>query len=109
MMNRKEILLNIILPIVVGFALYYAFFPEVIAVDWINSFLGFGFHTDLIERENIIVQFARWYLLDALWAYAFASSIYMFVDAGKRGALLAISFCTALELLQLSSYIRGDI
>lgn len=69
MKNIKLCILNVILPLLAGFIYYYLFCPDVILIAKIDSILKVKYHIQ-IPNTNFMVRFVRFYLLDALWAYA---------------------------------------
>lgn len=62
--------LNCLLALIIGTLIYYFFSPEVIFVKKIDEIIESGLHFELSLRDNWILKFIRFYVLDMLWAYA---------------------------------------
>ena len=107
---KKAVLLNVIIPIMLGGVIYYIFTPEVIFVERIDEVLGLNCHIE-ISSMNFVWQFVRNYFLDMLWGYALVFALFYIFDNGaaKLVAVFIISFMTSciIEMLQLFSIARG--
>lgn len=108
--NKVFLILNILIPIVVGTIIYYLISPEVIFVKEIDAFMGAGFHITCMW-ENPLVRFVRNYMLDMLWGYALVFALY-FVLGNNTAELwkifiIAIAFSATMEALQLTPIISG--
>lgn len=109
--SNKIIVINIILPIILGAVIYYLTSPEVIFVKQIDHFLGNGFHIVGLSTENQVLRFIRNYGLDMLWGYAFVFALFLVVGNNAadlmKSFLIAFLFSTAMEILQLTSFAKG--
>ena len=107
---KKAVLLNVIVPILLGAVIYYIFSPEVIFVKKIDEILGINWHIE-VEQVNEIWKFIRNHFLDMLWSYALVFALFYILDndAAKLKVALIISFMTSciMEMLQLFSIARG--
>lgn len=104
----KWLIINSIVPVLVGAFFYYIFCPDVVFVKKIDDIIHLNAHCYL---DNEIVAFSRNYLLDALWAYAFMNAIYFIMGDNIKG-LIFCCCCTSilaviLEVLQLSQVLSG--
>ncbi len=110
--NKKiRILINVVIPLVVGAVIYYLYSPEVVFVKNINSVMGLNYQEAILEKNNIILQFIRNYYLDMLWAYALVMTLFfiMYDNTVKLYELLGIafSFTVVLEILQVIPSVKG--
>lgn len=112
-MKSKDrfIIMNIVVPIVVGGIIYYFLFPQVFFVKCINEFWGFPQRQAVVLVNNVFLRFVRNYFMDFLWAYALTFAI--FITWGNNAAdinkivVVAFLFSTAMELLQLVPKMNG--
>jgi hypothetical protein len=127
-----EIILNIIIPLILGGSLYFMLSENVIFVQKLKNVMGlreasnisFGVHTNTemsfnileimkkyIQKANWLYIFIRNYFLDMLWAYSLNFTIYLLIDikADKivRTALIASVFAILMESLQLMQNVSG--
>ena len=112
-MKSKDrfIILNIVLPIVVGGIIYYFLSPQVIFVKRIDEIWEFPHRQAIVLVNRTFLRFIRNYLMDFLWAYALTFSIFYIWGnnaAGiKKTVVVAFLFSAVMELLQLMSKING--
>ena len=113
-MNKKakiSILLNIIIPLVLGGLIYYCYSPNVIFVQKIDALLGFAHHPFQLSVDAMPVKIIRNYLLDALWGYSLIFTIFLII--GNKTAnenlvgLVGAVFAGLMELLQLTPLMNG--
>lgn len=91
--KRKRVeLLNVILPLLFGGIYYYLFCPDVAIIKKLDSLLGCAYH--LQPLKFAIFSYIRFYLLDALWAYALFNSLYMILGNNSNALVL----CTVISL-----------
>lgn len=112
MCNKKTIiLLNVIIPILIGAIIYYFFSPNVLFVRYIDDKLGIAFHFVNAIDENEVLQFVRYYFLDMLWAYALVFALYGIMDNNSANLvkifLMTCLFSTVMELLQITPLANG--
>ncbi|MGN0320491.1 MAG: hypothetical protein ACI4D1_06235 [Lachnospira sp.] len=111
MKTKKEVFINIILPIMTGAVIYYIISPDVVFVQRIDAFIGTGMHAGEQAARNAVTVLIRNYLPDILWAYALTFSILFATGnnaAHLRGIFLtAASFSTVMEILQLTPLVKG--
>ena len=109
--NIKSIAANIIIPIIVGAAIYYIIAPEVVFVRCIDDFLGINFHISKFENDNEVIKFLRNYLMDMLWGYALVFSVFFVLGNNKadimKGFVIAFAFSVVMEILQLLPACKG--
>lgn len=107
---KITIVLNIILPIILGGFVYYLYSPEVWFVEKVDTIIGVEIHLSA-KRGSFTWEFVRFYLLDMLWAYALVFALFFFMDnnAARLWAifLLTLSFSCMMEILQLISVVNG--
>lgn len=96
-MNRRKILLNIFIPLILGSLIYYLFCPEVIFVK--NSVFSIP--------KNPFITLARNYVMDMLWAYSLTFAIFLILDNWMKTFIIASLFTIIIEFLQLTSLIQG--
>lgn len=107
----RFMILNIVLPIIVGGIIYYFLSPEVFFVKRINEYWGFPQRQTVVLVNNIFLRFVRNYFMDFLWAYALTFAI--FITWGNNAAdinkivVVAFLFSTVMESLQLVPKING--
>jgi hypothetical protein len=105
-----HILKGVIFPVVIGALLYYLIAPDVIFVKKIDDILGLKIHIT-VPAENVGYRFLRNYLLDMLWAYALVQALFYILgnNAASLGKafVIAFSFSTAMEVLQLTTIFKG--
>lgn len=110
-MSRKARwgIINTVVPIIIGGALYYFFFPKVLFVEWIDSLLKTGIHFDT-ENSSLLVAVLRNQILDAIWSYSFCNLLYLIIREGKREVLCFIFptlLGTTMEILQKVGVVTG--
>lgn len=105
-MKRKILLLNAIVPVLIGAIVYYLFFPKVVFVKIVDNLLGVSYHIP-VGVDNVFIKFIRFYLLDFLWAYALTAIVILIFENDKRVFGLIFIFEIILELMQLHPFIRG--
>lgn len=112
-MCKKKIescFLNIVFPLLAGFIFYYLFCPDVIAIEKIDTILKIKYHVQ-ISNTNLIIRFMRFYLLDALWAYALTHCLFVILGntlvALKESVAISIIMSFTMELLQLFHAVAG--
>ncbi len=107
---KKTILLNAIVPILLGAIIYYIFSPNVIFVKKIDEIFEYKFHIK-VTNTNIVWRLLRNHFLDMLWSYALVFALFYIFDnnVASLKAVLIISFMTSciMEILQLFSIARG--
>ena len=105
------IVLNIMIPIIVGTMIYYVLSPEVIFVKQIDHFIGNGFHISSINTGNILFRFIRNHFLDMLWGYALVFALFFVMGNNTADLnkifLPAFLFTLAMEFLQLTPIAHG--
>lgn len=112
-MNKKNVricFLNIVFPLLVGGVFYYLFCPDVVVVEKIDTTLKIKYHIK-ISNTNLIIRFFRFYLLDALWAYALTNCLFVILGntlvALKESITISILMSIAMELAQLFHVAAG--
>ena len=114
-MNDKKgqffVILNALLPILLGAAIYYFIFPEVVFVQKIDSLTGLHFHIQSLMVNNFLIRFLRNYLLDMMWGYALIFTLYFILGNNTAGLwrifLIAVVFSAVMEILQLTPVAKG--
>lgn len=109
--GRIFLILNILVPILLGTIIYYIISPEVIFVQQIDAFLGRGIHVNYLDLNSILMEFVRNYLLDMMWGYALVFALYLFIgnNTAKLTKILIIAFVFSaiMEILQLTTFASG--
>ena len=109
--NKCFIIINILLPILLGAGIYYLASPEVIFVKILDKFLGISFHFSGLNINNFLFKFIRNYFLDMLWGYSFAFAVYLVMDNNtaklKKTFYIAFGFAAIMEILQITSIVKG--
>lgn len=105
------LILNVLVPILLGTIIYYLISPEVMFVQQIDKIFGYRVHINGINLNNVIIQFVRNYLLDMMWGYALVFALF-FIIVNNTAELMkifiiAFAFSAIMEFLQLTSFVRG--
>lgn len=108
---NKVIVLNMIVPIILGALIYYLMSPEVIFVKQIENFLEIKFRISDISMDNVFLRFVRNYFLDMLWGYALVFSLFLVNGNNtaelKRILVIAFVFSAIMEVLQITPFAKG--
>lgn len=105
-MKRSFVILNVMIPLIVGAVIYYVFFQETIFVRLIDDIFGLGYHMSL-NFENVIVRLIRFYLLDFLWAYAMMSFVLWSFGTDRKTVIGIVLFEILMETIQLFPFVKG--
>ena len=109
--NTVILLLNVIIPILLGTIIYYFLSPDVLFVKRIDQLLGNGFHISYMGTECLIWKFIRNYFLDMLWGYALIFGLFLVSGNNiadlKKIFLTAFLFSAVMEILQMTPVARG--
>lgn len=110
--NGKESsfwILLIFLSLFVGGAFYFFFCPDVWFVRQLNCLLGRDFQSS--ERMRMEIRLLRYYLPDALWAFAMTAAIRLILGNNTKtsriGFLVSVLTGVVLEFLQFGQVISG--
>ena len=109
--ENEFIMLNVIVPLIMGMLMYLAVSQEVVFIKLINELLGYSSNGGMI-RKSVVVTESRYYLPDMLWGYSLIFAL--FFVCGKRQStlpsifILAGVFAAIMESLQLISAIPGS-
>lgn len=106
--NANLFIRLVIAPLIIAGVLYYIFFPEVAFVRFIDRSTDLYLHISL--PENNAVRIIRNYLFDAVWAVAFASSLYIMISDNMtviRIFIIAALFESVMEFVQIIPLIQG--
>lgn len=103
--------LNIIIPIILGFAFYIYFTPYALISRLF--FMIFGIEHGIVFRfHGYVGQFLANYAADMLWAYALAFSVSALfrnhIEGFNLSAVVCISFEVMIELLQYANVFYGS-
>ena len=111
MKKRIFILANIIIPLLVGTAYYLVTSPDVIFLEVVGSFWEMPEHFVHVNAEGKCLQLMRYYMLDALWAYALIFALCFVIGNNaarvKMPFLIAVCFSIFMEVAQLFPIIPG--
>lgn len=105
-MKRSFVILNVMIPLIVGAVIYYVFFQETIFVRLIDDIFGLGYHMSL-NFENVFVRLIRFYLLDFLWAYAMMSFVLWSFGTDRKTVIGIVLFEILMETIQLFPFVKG--
>ena len=105
--NNKMILLNIIVPLLIGGTVYLISSPNVIFVEFINVHIKSI--SPVINFDSVIGKFIRNYIMDILWGYSLLFAIYFILNESKIWLIFiaAFIFSAFLEGIQIFSSIPG--
>ena len=105
--KKKMILLNIIVPLLIGGILYLISSPNVIFVEFINVHIKNI--SPVIKFDSMMGKFLRNYIADILWGYSLQFAIYFILDEEKIWKLFiaAFVFSTFFEGIQIFNSIPG--
>ena len=103
--------MNILVPIIIGAAIYYVISPNVIFVQQLDSLLAREIHVNTAYSNTSIIRFVRNYLLDMMWGYALVFALFFVMGNNtadlKKIFLPAFLFTLAMEFLQLTPIAHG--
>ncbi len=107
-MKKIFIYANALVPMLIGGLMYYLISPDVIFVRCIDKITGLNLH---ISYESTFIEIIRNYIPDILWAYALVFSL-LLVTGNKAEHIWKIYvtagiFSIAIEVLQLTGYVKG--
>ena len=109
--QKKFLICNAVIPIIIGTIIYYMISPEVIFAQCVDELLGRTIHIGYMWGNSEVIRFIRNYLLDMMWAYAlfFALTFVMGNNTVvlKKVFAVAFVFSTIMEFLQLTPIARG--
>ncbi|MCR5796729.1 MAG: hypothetical protein K6G63_02285 [Eubacterium sp.] len=109
-MKKRFLLLNTIIPLIIGGTSYYILSPNVLFVKAINSLLGISNIIAHGSPQTAIGCFVRFYLLDMLWGYSLVFALVLCLGSNaaiKIVLFIAFVFSLSVELLQLTSFMPG--
>ncbi|NLG05346.1 MAG: hypothetical protein GX567_16215 [Clostridia bacterium] len=108
---NKLLIVNIMIPIIVGAIIYYLLSPDVIFVTYINSIFSMDFYSNIHIHQNGFIVFIRNYVLDMLWGYSLIFSLFYIYgnNTAKLYRILMIgwTFSALIEILQLTPIVKG--
>lgn len=103
-------MVNIVLPLLLGSAIYYLYSPDVLFVRSIDSTTNLNFHIK-IDGSVWVFLFVRNFFLDMLWAYALVFMLYYLIGNNtanlRKIFLIAFSLSVAMEILQITPIVEG--
>lgn len=109
--KQFQVVLFVALPLVIGGLAYYLFCPSVVFVKLIDSAINLNVHIPYEAEENIVLSLLRWYLLDFLWAFSFASAVYLIFENKRLSMVISlmipIVFGVVFEILQYVGVVAG--
>jgi hypothetical protein len=108
---KKKVLLvaNIIVPLLLGALFYVIVAPDVIFVNVLGSLIGSN-SAIISQPETFLDYFVRYYMMDMLWGYSLVFALFFCFGnnaAVKKAFIIAFIFSTAMELVQLTSFVPG--
>lgn len=105
--QTKMCVLHVVLPLMIGFIYYYLFCPDIVIIKKIDLLIGKRYHIQL--PQNITLLFFRYYMLDALWAYAMTHCFHLILgnNAIWYSIGLSIVMSITMEVLQLLKVATG--
>ncbi len=108
---KKWFVFMVLLPLILGGAFYYFFCPDVYFVSLIDKVTGLNVHVPLLISRNPFVKILRSYLLDYIWAFAFANMLFLLRLCEKKSRffilVIPVGVGAVLEILQGMGYITG--
>ena len=109
--NIAFLIINILVPLLLGTLNYYFISPDVIFVKRIDTFIGNGIHFNNIDNKLWIIKFVRNYLLDMLWGYALVFALKLIFNNNAADTLkifvIAVAFSAVMEILQITPIAQG--
>ena len=110
--TRIHLLYNIIIPILIGAVIYCLTSPDVFFVKATSAFFKLSDRIIVSDFGNLLIRFVRNYIPDMAWGYALVFSLYAIAgDQTEKGlynlAFIAIVFSAAIEIIQMTHFIRG--
>lgn len=109
--QNKFIVINIIIPIILGALIYYLISPEVIFVRQIDNCLRTNSHIGNISMNNLMIRFVRNYFMDMLWGYALVFALFLIEGNNaaelKKIFIVAFAFSAIMEILQMTPIAKG--
>lgn len=105
------LVINILVPLIIGAIIYYFISPNVIFVKIIDEFIGIRIHLTDIDLYSVLIRFIRNYFLDMLWGYALVFMLFLILGNNTseivRIFVIAVVFSAIMEILQLASIAEG--
>ena len=96
--QRFFYLLNIVVPLTIGFIVYLLFRKDTFISQFIRRYLHFNFQTIQFNAEWLN-RFFRNFAADYLWAYALAFSVAFVLAEEKNQRILSLIICCFFTLL----------
>ncbi len=113
MINKKFYFVNVIIPLIIGVFIYYAFRPDA----YVSVFLWRIFHQIGLNQQYDVLSippfstFLKNYGCDILWSYSLVFAVHLFSDKNIRSlcfvTILCFEFDCIVEILQHLSIING--
>ena len=111
MTKRIAIVLNCIIPLLIGAVIYYLISPEVIFVKELDAQMGQGIHFNVDYTDKGWLRIFRNHFLDALWAYALVFALFFVSDNNAASVWrifgIAFLFSAIMEILQITPMVKG--
>lgn len=102
---------NIILPLLLGAAVYFFTSEDVIFVEMVSSLFGKAIRNGCVVTYSGVTRLVRYYMPDVIWAYALVFALYF--SLGNNAArvkivfVIAVIFSSIMEVIQLFPVIPG--
>ena len=105
--ERKFVLLNILIPIVLGGIIYITTSQDVLFMKFISGIVNVNKFS--VNHNAVWFLFLRNYLADILWGYALVFAIYIIMDSAATWKLLGVvfPFSILMEMLQILDNVPG--
>lgn len=109
---KSKVVLNIIIPMLLGFIFYYIFCPRVWFVRQIDHLFHIGFHLSMKDVSfPELFMLIRYFFLDLLWVYALEYMLFYFLMYEKNSvlisAIIALILAVVVEALQFIGIFDG--
>ena len=105
--KRNILILNIVLPLIIGSIFYILYSPDVFFVKWINSFISIPTFYNNSLNQNIVFKIFRNYILDMLWAYSLSAVLMLITNKKRISLVLAGGFAILMEFCQYINIFEG--
>lgn len=98
---RRFVVINGVIPILLGVIIYYLIAPETIFSKTIDGVLKLNIHIEKEYMDGCVFRFIRCYGLDMIWGYSFTIFVSIVVKNLNITFIIAALFSVLIETLQL--------
>lgn len=105
--TMRIIIINIILPLIIGIIIYILYSPDVIGVKWLSTYINLPIFYCSALNSNIVFKIIRNYVLDMLWAYSLSCTLILLTSNIFLSFVLSGGFAVLIEYCQYFGIFEG--